>query len=60
MEQDMRDLIILGTVAVVLHQNTEIIQDPQILVDDVLLSGCRCPLAARICSFFGDSQLPSA
>ena len=35
----MRNLIVLAAVSVVLRQHTEIIQNPQILVDDVLFCG---------------------
>ena len=35
----MRDLIVFGSVAVVLGQDPEIVYNSQILVDDVLLGG---------------------
>lgn len=38
-EDDMRDLIGTGTVAVVPDQRSEIIKDPEILLNDILLSG---------------------
>ena len=37
MKQDMRDLIVLGAVAVILNQYTKIIHDAQILVNDIFL-----------------------
>ena len=39
MEQDVRDFIILGAVAVVLNQYTKIIHDTKVLVDDILFRG---------------------
>ena len=39
MEQDVRDFIILGAVAVVLNKDPKIIHDSQVLVNDVLLGG---------------------
>ena len=46
MEQDVRDLVILGAVTVILNQHTEIIHDTKVLVDDILL-GCTCILGCN-------------
>ena len=39
MKQNVGDLIILGTITVVLSQHAKIVNDSQILIDDVLLGG---------------------
>ena len=43
-EQDVRYLVVFGAISVVLNQYSEIINDSQILVDDILLccSGVFC------------------
>ena len=39
MKQNMRDLIVLGTIAVIFDQHAEIIHNSQVFVDNVLFCG---------------------
>ena len=51
-KQNMRDLIVLSTIAVILSQYTKIINNTQILVNDVLLCGT-CILGSYDVQLFG-------